>query len=524
MPPSKPCRRAARAVCAGPRIGTIAGVPEWPDVSDEVFYHLMPAAWRADEGDAAPGRWGTFRGLTAGLPYLRRLGVTAIITTPIFEGPSYHGYQHGPADRVHPRLGTEAAYRAFVRAAHDAGLRVVIDMVTYGLWRASPPFRAARARPTDPHSSWFAFDDDRACEHTGYDYAAWDGSRVEFAHLDLRRPGPRRALLEWARRWLTPSAAGGDAADGLRFDHVWATDDGKHPSVTGLGYTGGGFWAWFLGELRASHPRALMLAEPARWETLGNDLLPWHDAAFCKPLEFAVRDAVCKERSAGLSWALRRALRAVPAGQGLVALVGDHDVDRLASAVGAETAADLCRLRSAFAVLMLQPFPPVIYAGDEIGMLGVAGEFGGDANDIPRREPFKWRARAGPPMSDYHSAHAGAWEARWSRDDDGRSVEEQEGVPGSPLEVVRRLVQMRRGSDAIRRGGFEPVRTDAPSVWACRRRLGDQWLLAAVNLSDRPATARLRRPAPGDPAGLELGPWGVEVVRRGASAPVIRLS
>ena len=33
---------------------------------------------------------------------------------------------------------------------------------------------------------------------------------------------------------------------------------------------------------------------------------------------------------------------------------------------------------------------------------------GSDASDIPMREPFKWNAVAGPPMSDYHALHGPA--------------------------------------------------------------------------------------------------------------------
>jgi hypothetical protein len=75
-------------------------------------------------------------------------------------------------------------------------------------------------------------------------------------------------------------------------------------------------------------------------------------------------------------------------------IIGDHDVDRLASEIGADKTAG--RARAAAAVLMLQPFPPVIYYGDELGMLGRAGSYDSDANDIPRREPFKW----GPVAAD----------------------------------------------------------------------------------------------------------------------------
>ena len=91
---------------------SLAGPPELSrDIRDEVFYHIMPIAWR--DGNNDPQRFGDFQGMTDSLPYLSSLGVTAIWMNPIFISPAYHGYQHGPADTVNPRFGTEADFLAF---------------------------------------------------------------------------------------------------------------------------------------------------------------------------------------------------------------------------------------------------------------------------------------------------------------------------------------------------------------------------------------------------------------------------
>jgi len=76
-----------------------------PDISGEVFYQIMPIAWRDSNSDA--NRYGDFGGLTASLDYLQQLGITSIYLQPIFPSAAYHGYQHGDAGQLNTWFGTE---------------------------------------------------------------------------------------------------------------------------------------------------------------------------------------------------------------------------------------------------------------------------------------------------------------------------------------------------------------------------------------------------------------------------------
>ena len=67
-----------RRVCT--MLAAIAGLPlvaaAQPDYSDQVFYQIMPIAWRDSNNDA--NRYGDFGGITASLDYLQQLGVTCL--------------------------------------------------------------------------------------------------------------------------------------------------------------------------------------------------------------------------------------------------------------------------------------------------------------------------------------------------------------------------------------------------------------------------------------------------------------
>jgi len=85
----------------------------------------------------AGGGWqgGTLRGLRSKLGYLRRLGVTTLWVSPPFRQvafePSYHGYGIQNFLDVDPHFGTREEFRDFVRAAHEQGIYVILDIIAH---------------------------------------------------------------------------------------------------------------------------------------------------------------------------------------------------------------------------------------------------------------------------------------------------------------------------------------------------------------------------------------------------------
>jgi glycosidase len=85
----------------------------------------------------AGGGWqgGTIKGLTSKLGYLRRLGVTALWISPPFRQvafePTYHGYGVQNFLDIDPHFGTREEFRDFVRAAHEQGIYVILDVIAH---------------------------------------------------------------------------------------------------------------------------------------------------------------------------------------------------------------------------------------------------------------------------------------------------------------------------------------------------------------------------------------------------------
>lgn len=443
-------------------------------LKNEVMYQIMPIAFRSGSGTI----FGDFKGMQDAIPYLKGLGVTAMWMTPIHPSPAYHGYQYSDGAAVNPRFGTEGDFRTFVHVAHQNGLRIYIDFVAYGIGGASPYASAPFAG------------------YSPFSYPTWNGDTVSFSWWNMNDPSPAQIETNWALYWLNPNfATYTDAGvDGFRCDHAVDTYDAYGPN--GLGYTTAQFWTPFKAAIKAQYPKAQIFAEQGEWALFGNTYQPPFDATFTKPLEFAVRDSLKQEDKGRFVSTMAGTLASTGGGAYYLATFGDHDVDRLISSVGDS----IDRAKLAAGILMAQPFAPIIYSGDEIGMKGLhIHQYFSDSNDICSREPFKWNAVAGAPMSNYVSLNATVLADSFSHDNDGRSVQEQYGKKDSLLETYRRLIQIRKQFSPLNQGTYQDIPNDRASVISFKRQLNNSAVIPVFNLSHNPVTVNL------DLTGLGLG-------------------
>ena len=72
---------------------------------------------------------GNLWGVIEKLDYLQSLGVSVLYLSPIFESASNHRYDTGDYEKIDPLLGGEAAFDALIRAAHEKGMKVILDGV-----------------------------------------------------------------------------------------------------------------------------------------------------------------------------------------------------------------------------------------------------------------------------------------------------------------------------------------------------------------------------------------------------------
>ena len=98
--------------------------PLW--YKNAVIYQVHVNAYCDGNGDGA----GDFKGLISKLDYLQELGVTAIWLLPFYPSPLRDdGYDIADYCNVHPRYGTLADFKKFLKEAHRRGFKVITELV-----------------------------------------------------------------------------------------------------------------------------------------------------------------------------------------------------------------------------------------------------------------------------------------------------------------------------------------------------------------------------------------------------------
>ncbi len=128
--------------------------PWWRDA---VIYQVYPRSYADADGDGI----GDLPGITSRIPYLRDLGVDAIWVSPFYTSPQADaGYDVADYTDIDPVFGTLADADTFIATAHEAGIKVVVDLVPNHSSDEHAWFRAALAAgPGSPERDMYMFRD-----------------------------------------------------------------------------------------------------------------------------------------------------------------------------------------------------------------------------------------------------------------------------------------------------------------------------------------------------------------------------
>lgn len=480
--------------------------PQRATAGEEVFYHVFFRSFRDGNGD----RIGDLRGLTEKLDYLKDLGITSILLTPLQPSPFYHNYFATDFESIQPEYGTMADYRNMLREARARGLKVYLDMEIQYVGEGHPWWTQSLGKPDAPFADFLIWRD-RA--HTQAEpflhlpkWEGYDGRMIGIAMVNMNSPKVRDYFTRVLLWWADPhgDGSGRDAPDGFRIDHMMDDLDNKGVA-TDLFAT---FWKPIFDALRARRPDFRIMAEQYDWGYGADWLTRGHaDLVFAFPL----RGAIVKLDKAGIVKALRETARITPEGKSQIVFIENHDTDRIMS----QLEGDQARARAAAAIMLAVQGEPLLYYGQEIGMRGITGKVGmSDANHIPLREAMRWQADLEAPGSAiWYRGTERWWTQRYNRSGDGVSVEEQDGDADSLLNWYRRLLALRERRPELRRGSQRlPCPDEGPVLCLLRETDGRRTLLL-VNLGKTEA-------APALDAAVGGGAWTDLMADDGASGKV----
>lgn len=498
-------------------IGLLAGVLLMPapaiarpaTFGNEVFYHIFTRSMRDSNGD----REGDLRGIAQSLPYLKRLGVTSLLLTPLYPSPFYHNYFASSFEGIDREYGTMADYRRLVRAIHARGMKLYLDQEFQYVAYDHPWFKSALGNPASPYSDFFIFHGPNNTQPESAVFGItiaqrFPGTGTGITTVNLKSPKVRAWATNYLLGWVDPNKDGdfSDGVDGFRIDHMMDDLDNKH-ILTGLFDN---FWRPIFVKLRAANPKLTIVAEQYDWGDGADFLRRGHvDVAFAFPLTGAIRSF----DKAKIVAAIAKVETAIPPGKHELVFVENHDMSRIASDPGITPE----KLRTAATLMTLFKGTPSIYYGQELGMRGTTrDEFKSDEREIGAREAFRWSARVeAPGEAIWYKGPKVYWTGRFARDDDGVSVAEQDHDPSSLLNHYRRLLKLRATHPALRTGAQRVIPTSDNLLIVERTSAGERFLIIA-NLSDKAAEYPIsgRDPISGKPVnGVRFKPFETAVIR-----------
>jgi glycosidase len=457
--------------------------------SGEVIYHVFLRSFYDSNGDLH----GDFNGLRQKLDYIQDLGATAILLLPLYEADCYHNYFANDFEKMDPEFGTFEEYVLLVKELHKRNMKVYMDMETQYVTYKHVWYTQSINNLSSPYSNYLLFDD---AAHTipstmvfGLrELVSYDGKVVQVTTVNLKSKDVLNYNVGLFRYFMDPNKDGvfDDGVDGFRLDHAMNNLDDKQ-ALTNLFVE---FWNPLIRELKKTNPLIRIVGEQADWNDYGYDYFA--RAGVDEMFGFGLQRAILSFNKQQLIHEAEAVLIKTPAGKGQVIFLENHDLDRFASL---ET--NLQKQKLAASLQFLVGGIPSIYYGQEIGMKGKGanGQYGnGDGNDIPRREAFEWfKTTEAKGMTTWYANTGPWWVNRYIKDNDGISVEEQQGDPNSLLNHYKRMIKLRSSSEVLSAGAYAPVENNNDFIFSFVRTKESKSVLIAANLSDQSQKVQLKR-------------------------------
>lgn len=329
---------------------------------EAVFYHMYPIGMTG-----APGRneqeetVHRFEKLKEWIPHIASLGCTAVYIGPLFESAS-HGYDTKDYKKVDRRLGDNEDFKAFVKMAHDLGLRVVVDGVFNHTGREFFAFQdIIKNREQSPYCSWYKGINFgwNSPYNDGFGYEAWRNC-FELVNLNYWEPKVREYILDVIGFWIEEFDIDGirlDCADCLEFSFM--EEMRRYVDARKEDF-------WLMGEV--IHGDYSRYISPDKLNSVTNYEL--HKGLYSGHNDhnyFEIAHTIRREfdQNGGIYRGMK-----------LYSFVDNHDVDRIASKLNVQG-----HIYPVHTLLFTLPGIPSVYYGSEFGIQG--RKDGG--NDAPLR-------------------------------------------------------------------------------------------------------------------------------------------
>ena len=136
------------------------------------IYHLLidrfNGGWQKPPKSENVFCGGNLQGVIEKLDYIKDLGFTAIMLSPIFKSANYHGYHTLSFEDVDPHFGTWQDYQQLLDIAHAKGLRIICDFVPTHCWYQAPVFVQSLLKNGGKNRDWFFYPNEDSDEFVSF--------------------------------------------------------------------------------------------------------------------------------------------------------------------------------------------------------------------------------------------------------------------------------------------------------------------------------------------------------------------
>ncbi|EXU74741.1 alpha,alpha-phosphotrehalase [Erwinia mallotivora] len=505
-------------------------LPWW---QNGVIYQIYPKSFQDSSGNGH----GDLHGIYQRLDYLQDLGVAALWLTPVYVSPQIdNGYDVADYCAIDPAFGTMADFERLTAAAHQRGIRIVMDMVFNHTSTEHPWFKAAQ-NPSSPYRQFYIWRegrDGRAPNNwlSKFGGSAWQWHEAsnqyylhlfaaEQADLNWEHPPVREQLKKICHFWADKGV------DGLRLDVVNLVSKPQQLPDDHAGdgrrfYTDGPRIHALLQEMNRDvfTPRGLMTVGEMSSTTLEH--CQQYSSNDGSELSMTFNFHHLKvDYPDGQKWAqgapdfiqLKQIFSDWQRGmhnRGWNALFWcNHDQPRIVSRFGDEGALRETAAKMLAMVLHGMQGTPYIYQGEEIGMTNPGFSDISQYRDVESLNTWTALRNAGKseaevlailasksrdngrtPMQWDSSASAGFTTGEpWldcAQNYPQVNVAQAAASPDSVFYTYRRLIALRKELPVLTHGDYEDLAPAHPSLWCYQRRWQGQRLLVVANLNREP--------------------------------------
>ena len=507
---------------------------------ESVVYQVYPRSFCDSNGDGI----GDLNGITSKLDYLKELGIDVIWLSPVYQSPNDDGgYDISDYQAIMDEFGTMEDFDRLLVAAHERGIKIVMDLVVNHSSDEHKWFIESRKSVDNPYRDYYiwrpAKEDGSLPNNWGSCFSgpAWEYDKTTdmyYLHLfskkqpDLNWENPvvRQEVYDMMNWWLEKGV------DGFRMDVISLIS--KAPGLPDYEPESTGYAAYNAG---ANGPRVHEFLQEMREKALNNaDTMTVGECAgvtleeakkyarsdgkeLNMVFQFEHMEADFDEKTG--KWTTKkldlRVLKEILTRwqKGLEDIAWNslywenHDQPRSVSRFGndSDQYREISAKMLATCVHMMQG-TPYVYQGEELGMTNCPFNKLENLRDLESINAFhelteqgkiseedmlaainyKGRDNARTPMQWDDSAYAGFSTAEpWIMVNPNYTkinAKDQVSREDSVFKYYQKLIRLRHNSDLIVYGTYDLILDDDKDIYAYTRTLGDEKLIVYCNFSE----------------------------------------